>query len=76
MATAAGEQELTSYPTKPVARAQSRRPRVDTGKEWVLFILFMLPNALLFGLFSFWPMIENVRLSTQRWNITTGARLG
>ena len=57
MATAAGEQELTSFPTRPAARAQSRRPRSGVRREWILFILFMLPNALLFGLFSFWPMI-------------------
>jgi multiple sugar transport system permease protein/sn-glycerol 3-phosphate transport system permease protein len=45
------------------------------GKEWILFILFMLPNLVLFGLFSFWPMIENVRLSTQRWDMISPIRL-
>jgi len=48
---------------------------LDAGKEWILFILFMLPNLVLFGLFTFWPMIENVRLSTQRWDMISPVRL-
>jgi len=42
----------------------------------VLFILFMLPNMVLFGLFTFWPMIENIRLSTQRWDMISPVRIG
>ena len=56
------------------ARGKPRRRPPGAGKEWVLFVLFMLPNAVLFGLFSFWPMIENVRLSTQRWNMLSPTR--
>ena len=25
--------------------------------EWLLFLLFVGPNLLLFGIFSYWPMI-------------------
>jgi multiple sugar transport system permease protein/sn-glycerol 3-phosphate transport system permease protein len=46
------------------------------GKEWILFILFMLPNLTLFSLFTFWPMIENVRLSLQRWDLISPTRRG
>jgi ABC-type sugar transport system permease subunit len=35
----------------------------------------MLPNLVLFGLFTFWPMIENVRLSTQRWDLISPVRI-
>jgi multiple sugar transport system permease protein/sn-glycerol 3-phosphate transport system permease protein len=58
-----------------VVRSSSRRFRLDARKEWVLFILFMLPNLVLFGLFTFWPMVENVRLSTQRWDLISPVRL-
>ena len=34
----------------------------------------MLPNFVLFGLFTFWPMIENMRLSTQRWDLISPVR--
>jgi multiple sugar transport system permease protein/sn-glycerol 3-phosphate transport system permease protein len=48
---------------------------LDAGKEWVLFLLFMLPNLVLLGLFTFWPMIENIRLSTQRWDMISPVRV-
>jgi multiple sugar transport system permease protein/sn-glycerol 3-phosphate transport system permease protein len=44
------------------------------NKEWVLFILFAGPNLALFTLFSYWPMIENMRLSTQRWDMLAPVR--
>jgi len=49
---------------------------LDARKEWLLFLVFMTPNLVLFGLFTFWPMIENVRLSTQRWDMISPVRLG
>ncbi|MDP9354809.1 MAG: sugar ABC transporter permease [Chloroflexota bacterium] len=58
-----------------MAQSSSRRSRLDTQREWILFILFMLPNIVLFGLFTFWPMVENVRLSTQRWDMISPIRL-
>lgn len=74
MASASVERELTSSAAESLTRATSRRPRLDVGKEWVLFILFILPNAVLFALFTFWPMIENIRLSTQRWDMISPKR--
>jgi ABC-type sugar transport system permease subunit len=68
--------DATPYRGQPAVRGWSRRTRVNAGKEWLLFILFMLPNAVLFGLFTFWPMIENIRLSTQRWDMISPVRLG
>jgi ABC-type sugar transport system permease subunit len=67
--------DVTTYRDQPFARSSSRRFRLDARKEWILFILFMLPNLVLFGLFTFWPMIENVRLSTQRWDLISPVRL-
>lgn len=45
------------------------------SRDWVLFILFAGPNLLLFSLFSYWPMIENLRLSTQRWDLLSPVRI-
>ncbi len=55
--------------------ARPRRSWNILRKEWVLFILFAGPNLLLFSLFSYWPMIENVRLSTQRWDLLSPVRI-
>src|SRR3712207_603745 len=37
--------------------------------EWFLFVLFVAPNLLLFGIFSYWPMISNLYLSLVRWDM-------
>ncbi len=75
MVSTARGREGTSYGNQAVAQSSSRRSRLDTQREWILFILFMLPNIVLFGLFTFWPMVENVRLSTQRWDMISPIRL-
>ncbi|MCA1853800.1 MAG: sugar ABC transporter permease [Beggiatoa sp.] len=75
VSTTRGE-DVRPLRSQPVVQRSSRRFRLDAGKEWILFILFMLPNFVLFGLFTFWPMIENIRLSTQRWDMISPIRLG
>jgi ABC-type sugar transport system permease subunit len=67
--------DVTSYRSASAVQSSSRRIRAATRKESILFILFMLPNLVLFGLFTFWPMIENVRLSTQRWDLISPVRI-
>ncbi|MCC6793077.1 MAG: sugar ABC transporter permease [Thermomicrobiales bacterium] len=71
---ASASAERAPSPVQPVARGAPRRRPIGAGREWVLFILFMLPNVILFGLFTFWPMIENIRLSTQRWDLISPVR--
>src|SRR5918998_4891866 len=75
MASTTRRGAVASYRGEPIVTSSSRRWRAQVGKEWLLFILFMLPNLVLFGLFTFWPMIENVRLSTQRWDLISPVRL-
>jgi ABC-type sugar transport system permease subunit len=48
---------------------QLARRRGFWRAEWFLFLLFVGPNLLLFGIFSYWPMISNVYLSTVRWDM-------
>ena len=59
---------------RATAARSSRGPRLNAQREWILFILFMLPNLILFGLFTFWPMVVNIRLSTQRWDMISPVR--
>src|ERR687898_2076019 len=48
---------------------QSARRRAFWRAEWFLFLLFVAPNLLLFGIFSYWPMISNLYLSLVRWDM-------
>jgi ABC-type sugar transport system permease subunit len=45
------------------------RRRAFWRAEWFLFLLFVAPNLLLFGIFSYWPMISNLYLSLVRWDM-------
>jgi multiple sugar transport system permease protein/sn-glycerol 3-phosphate transport system permease protein len=38
-------------------------------REWLLFVLLVGPNLLLFGLFTYWPLIYNGYLSFVRWDL-------
>ena len=44
---------------------RKRRPY----SEWLLFLLFVGPNFLLFAVFSYWPMIQTTYLSGVRWDM-------
>lgn len=58
--------EITAL--RPAAQSSARR-RPFWRAEWFLFLLFVGPNFLLFGIFSYWPMIYNVYLSMVRWDM-------
>jgi len=45
------------------------RPRAFWRAEWFLFLLFVAPNMILFGIFSYWPMLSNLYLSMVRWDM-------
>jgi len=53
---------------RPEARAIGRLRRARRS-EALLFLLFIGPNLLLFGVFTYWPMIYNAYLSTVRWDL-------
>ena len=62
----------------PATRASAQRRggmRRLATREWLLFLLFLAPNLIIFGLFTYWPMVENIRLSTQRWNMLAPTRI-
>lgn len=45
-------------------RPATRRER----REWLLFVLLVGPNLLLFAVFTYWPLLYNGYLSFVRWN--------
>ena len=71
-----GKSGVATFQGKTVEVAEPKRSWNIFGKDWVLFLLFAGPNLFLFSLFSYWPMLENVRLSTQRWDMLSPVRLG
>jgi sn-glycerol 3-phosphate transport system permease protein len=54
--------------SRATVRPESRH-RAFWQAEWFLFLLFVAPNLLLFGIFSYWPMLSNLYLSTVRWDM-------
>lgn len=53
-----------------MAVLQQRPPAVSPRerREWLLFALLIGPNLLLFGVFTYWPLLYNFYLSFVRWN--------
>lgn len=52
-----------------MAQAVSRRPSKAERNEWLLFMLLVGPNLLLFAIFVYWPLIYSGYLSTVRWDM-------
>lgn len=71
-----GKSGTATFQGRSVEVAEPKRNWNIFGKDWVLFLLFAGPNLFLFSLFSYWPMIENMRLSTQRWDMLAPVRIG
>lgn len=44
-------------------------------REWLLFALLVGPNLLLFGVFTYWPLIYNGYLSFVRWDLLAPTKL-
>ncbi len=69
---------MQGEPTFPMARTSDTRAAVSTTAtrtrrlptgEWLLFLLFVGPNLLLFVIFSYWPLIYSGYLSGTRWDM-------
>jgi len=43
--------------------------RFRDAREWGLFLLFVGPNLVLLGVFSYWPLIQNAALSFTEWDM-------
>ena len=54
------------------ARARQMAPGRFAGllsREWLLFVVFVAPNLLLLGAFSYWPLVQSVALSFVEWDM-------
>jgi multiple sugar transport system permease protein/sn-glycerol 3-phosphate transport system permease protein len=63
---------LTAAATSTSAHAgRLRGLRRHLSAEWLIFLAFVGPNLILFGVFTYWPLIYSFYLSTLRWNMTS-----
>lgn len=60
---------LSPSQTRSSAQTRSWLRARGVSIEWLLFVLFVGPNFLLFSIFTFWPMIYSAYLSTVRWDM-------
>ncbi|MFV9506575.1 MAG: carbohydrate ABC transporter permease [Oscillochloridaceae bacterium umkhey_bin13] len=51
-----------------IATKPARPPSARERREWLLFVLLIGPNLLLFAIFTYWPLLYNFYLSFVRWN--------
>lgn len=49
--------------------SRARTISAQEHREWLLFVLLVGPNLLLFGIFTFWPLLYNVYLSFVQWDM-------
>lgn len=64
-----------SSPIPPIQRLSFVRAALGmTRYQWterLTFLAFIAPNFILFGVFTFWPLIYNFYLSFTKWNMIT-----
>jgi multiple sugar transport system permease protein/sn-glycerol 3-phosphate transport system permease protein len=60
--------ERSGSTASAVALQRTRRKRPPFS-EWLLFLLFIAPNFILFSVFTYWPMIQTAYLSGVRWDM-------
>ena len=51
--------------------AQTQKSWRKNRRNWLTFLAFVAPNFILFGLFTYWPIIYSFYLSFTRWNFLT-----
>jgi multiple sugar transport system permease protein/sn-glycerol 3-phosphate transport system permease protein len=63
------ESPLAGSAAARAQRASRASFRRYAGKEWVLFLLFILPNFFFLAMFTYWPLWENIKMSLQQTNL-------
>src|SRR4029079_14460568 len=53
----------------PAVADTIRAAKRKSSSEWLRFLLFVAPNLILFGIFTYWPLIYSFYLSTVRWDM-------
>lgn len=57
--------------TEPETPARRRSVASGRRREYLLFAALVLPNLLLLGIFTYRPLLDSIRLSFFRWNISS-----
>lgn len=52
-----------------VVLGRTRSISATERREWLLFVLLVGPNLLLFSIFTFWPLLYNTYLSFVQWDM-------
>jgi len=59
------------YQNDPAWWATVRRKWRRNKREYLTFLAFVAPNLILFGVFTYWPIVYSIYLSFLRWNFLT-----
>jgi ABC-type sugar transport system permease subunit len=59
---------VTSVPLASPASDLRPRSRREI-REWLTFVAFVAPNLALLTIFSYWPLVQNVSLSFNEWDM-------
>jgi len=51
--------------------ANVNRNWLRNKKEYLAFLAFVAPNLILFGVFTYWPIVYSIYLSFLKWNFLT-----
>lgn len=57
--------------TAPGASHRRRSRKAGRTQEYLLFAALVLPNLVLLGIFTYRPLLDNIRLSFFSWNISS-----
>lgn len=58
-----------------IGSLQSKRISPAERREWLLFVLLVGPNILLFAIFTYWPLLYNGYLSFVRWDMLAPVKI-
>ncbi|MEZ4737762.1 MAG: hypothetical protein R3E79_62600, partial [Caldilineaceae bacterium] len=62
-------ERATSKSQVPIRSRSRRAVSAAERREWLLFLLLVGPNFLLFAVFTYWPLLYNAYLSFVRWDM-------
>ena len=72
---AGGVGTTTASPTRAESPSDSatlvRKARRNRHKEWLLAAALLAPNLILLAVFTYRPLLDNIRLSFFNWNISS-----
>ena len=69
--TADGVPTAAADPGRRAARPAGGRTPGNRGRDVLLALAFLLPNLVLLVVFTYRPLIDNIRLSFTSWNISS-----